>query len=234
MGRGKLISTEVQVETPENIDLEAEPAGLVVRGLAFGIDFLIRIVILFLLSIALTTAGDAGVGLVLIAWFLLEWFYPVLFEVYRRGQTPGKKKFGLRVVNADLTPVGWGSSMTRNLLRWADFFPVLYTAGIISLASTSRCQRLGDIAAGTLVVYAGSDDGQGALPSARPQPPPLPLERDDQVAIIGFAQRHQHLSADRQRELADILAPLLPVDNPQRVDYLHGVGKWLLGERQAK
>jgi uncharacterized RDD family membrane protein YckC len=232
LGNGKLISTGVLVETPESIDLEAEPAGIVVRGLAFTIDFLIRAVALMVLSFVLAFAGEAGMGLILITWFLLDWFYPVFFEVFQKGQTPGKKKMGLRVVNDDLTPVGWGTSMIRNLLRWADFFPVLYTAGLATMACNSRSQRLGDLAAGTLVIYARNESAPGAEPGAKAHPPPFPLEREDQVAIIGFTQRHQQLSGDRQQELAGILGPVLPVDADHRVEYLRGIGQWLLGGRQ--
>jgi uncharacterized RDD family membrane protein YckC len=232
LGSAKLIATGVLVETPESIDLEAEPAGIVVRGLAFSIDLLIRALILIVLGLALLSAGEAGMGLMLIVWFLLEWFYPVFFEVLRSGQTPGKKKMDLRVVNDDLTPVGWGTSIIRNLLRWADFFPVLYTAGLATMAWSRRSQRLGDMAAGTLVIYSRAESAQAAAPSAQAHPPPVPLGREDQVAIIGFAQRHRQLSEERQRELADILGPLLPVDAAQRVEYLRGVGNWLLGGRQ--
>lgn len=231
LARGKLVTTDVLVETPESIDLQAEPAGLVVRGLAFSIDFLIRAVVLLIVGLVLGLAGDAGFGILLIVWFLLEWFYPVLFEIYRNGQTPGKKQMGLAVVNEDLTPVGWGTSMIRNLLRWADFLPLLYTSGLVAMAWNRRFQRLGDIAAGTLVVYRQPDRQKPLLSDIQPQTPPFPLERADQMAMVGFAQRHGQLSADRQRELADILGPFLPVAEGQRVDYLRGVGHWLLGKR---
>lgn len=244
MATGNIVATDVLVETPESIDLQAEPAGIVVRGLAFSIDFLIRATILLVLGIVLGLAGEAGMGIILIAWFLLEWFYPVLFEIYRQGQTPGKKMMGLAVVNDDLTPIGWGTSVIRNLLRSADFFPVFYTAGLVTMASNKHFQRLGDIAAGTLVIYRQSDKSPVALGKVRPQAPPIALEREDQIAIIGFVQRSQQLSEDRQRELAAILQPVLspeqspenspeqsPAQSGQRVDYLHGIGHWLLGRR---
>lgn len=232
MGRASLISTGVLVETPESIDLEAEPAGIVVRGLAFSIDFLIRAVILIVFGLTLGLAGEAGLGVTLIVWFLLEWFYPVFFEVFRAGQTPGKKKMGLRVVNDDLTPVGWGTSIIRNLLRWADFFPVLYTAGLATMACNRYSQRLGDLAAGTLVVYSRNESLPAAETGINANPPPFSLEREDQLAFVGFAQRRQQLSGERQQELADILGPLLPVDASTRVDYVQGIGQWFLGGRQ--
>lgn len=220
------------METPESIDLQAEPAGIVVRGLAFSIDLLIRAAILIVLSIVLGLAGEAGMGIVLIAWFLLEWFYPVFFEIYNKGQTPGKKTMGLAVVNDDLTPIGWGTSIIRNLLRWSDFFPLLYTAGLATMACSKYFQRLGDMAAGTLVIYRQNDNSPPPLTEVRPQAPPLALDREDQIAIIGFAQRHSQLSDDRQRELAAILDSVLgPAGGARRVDHLRGIGHWLLGNR---
>lgn len=233
MHKNSIVSTTVLVETPENIDLQAEPAGLVVRGLAFAIDFAIRAIFLIVLSFVLLFAGRAGGGVLLIVWFLIDWFYPVIFEVLWKGQTPGKKKMDLMVVNDDLTPIGWGSSVIRNLLRWADFFPTFYAAGLVCMAATRYHQRLGDLAAGTLVIYQERQDGNVDVPgdADRPQPPPVRLEREEQLAMISFTQRHGQLSPDRQRELADILAPLLPVEAPNRVRYLRGVGRWLLGDR---
>lgn len=233
MLRDNIISADVLVETPESIDLQAEPAGLVVRSLAFAIDFAIRATFIFVLFILLLFAGEAGVGVLLIVWFLIDWFYPVVFEVYWQGQTPGKKKMGLMVVNDDLTPIGWGTSIIRNLLRWADFLPSFYAAGLLSMAFSKHHQRLGDLAAGTLVIYKERKTAAFDLPSDadKAQPPPVTLEREDQLAMIGFTQRHAYLSPDRQRELADILAPLLPVEGPSRVRYLRGIGRWLLGDR---
>ena len=79
------------VETPEGVHLRLRPAGPVPRAYAWVLDFLIRAAAYIFLAIFLPGLGDFGGGLLLIAIFLLEWFYPVLFEVYRDGQTPGKR-----------------------------------------------------------------------------------------------------------------------------------------------
>lgn len=224
-----LITTQVAVETPESIDLYAEPAGIMARSLAFIIDFLIRGAIVAGCGIVFSLLGDGGSGVLLIVWFLVTWFYMVLFEVYRNGQTPGKKSLGLAVVNDDLTAVGWSTSITRNFLRFADALPLLYGAGIVTMILSPHFQRLGDLAAGTLVIYRRKESDKYSIPDCRPQPPPMSLERDDQLAFIGFAQRHQQLSEDRQKELANILTPLLPVEGEHRVNYVRGIGRWLLG-----
>ena len=102
-------------ETPEGIDLELRLAGPVVRAAALGIDTLIKGVLYLALTPLLAFSG-LGVGLVLLGVLLIEWFYPVFFEI-RRGATPGKRAMGLAVVQDDGTPVGPASSVIRNLLR---------------------------------------------------------------------------------------------------------------------
>ena len=224
--------TNYQVETPESIDLHAQIAGPVPRMLAYAIDLVIRAIIIIFLWIITLFIGDVGTGLFLIAWFLLEWFYPVLFEVYRDGQTPGKKSMGISVINDNLTPIGWSSSLTRNLLRAADFLPSFYVGGLICMVSNQRFQRLGDIAAGSLVIHKDRDESNLTLPKTTPRPSPIPLDIEDQIAIIGFTQRHQQLSQDRQQELADILKDVTRTPQKNAIDYLQGIGCWLLGDRK--
>ena len=219
------------VETPEGIDLQSELAGPVVRALAYLIDILIRSLILSLLSIILAFAGVAGIGGILIVSFLLEWFYPVWFEVYRNGQTPGKKNMGLAVVNDDLTPITLSSSIIRNLLRFVDFLPFGYLAGLTTMVLTRRFQRLGDLAAGSLVIYRNPARENSALLDETPQPPPVPLSLEDQIAIIAFTERHQELSAARQEELADILSEITHRRGDKNIRYLRSIGNWLLGVR---
>ena len=79
------------VETPEGIDLNAVLAGPVSRILAYLTDISIRSMVLMVLFPLSLLIGKAGMGIFLLITFLLEWFYPVIFEVYFKGQTPGKK-----------------------------------------------------------------------------------------------------------------------------------------------
>ena len=217
------------VETPEGIDLQAHVAGPIPRILAYAVDLLIRIVILIVLSIALAFFGVAGTGIQMICAFLLEWFYPVLFEVFRNGQTPGKRQFGLAVVNDDLTPVMPGTSFIRNLLRTADFLPFFYASGLISMMSTREFRRLGDLAAGTLVIHRPPEQNRDQLPNVLPQTPTTYLEGEDQTAIIDFTRRHDQLSEARQQELANILEPVIHTSGESAVNKLRGMGVWLLG-----
>ena len=146
------LDTTCLIETPEGVDLEVVPAGPVVRMAAYLADLGIRLLVLVFVGAIAAVAGAFGQGLTLLVYFALEWLYPVLFETLRNGQTPGKKLMGLRVIRDDGTPVGWGDSALRNLLRTADFLPVGYALGLCTMLVSGRFQRLGDLAAGTLVV----------------------------------------------------------------------------------
>lgn len=225
------IDTLLQVETPEGIDLQADLAGPVPRALAYAVDIGLRTLLLGIIWLALLPFGRTGVGVLLLLTFLLEWFYPVLFELWRGGQTPGKRLLGLVVVNDDLTPVRAGPSTVRNLLRAADFLPFLYLGGLVAMATNSRFQRLGDLAAGTLVIYRLPHRAQPTLPEVEPVSPPCALTVDEQIAVIEFTQRHRQLSGDRQRELAELLSDLLGTSGQAAVTRLRGIGAWLLGAR---
>lgn len=226
-----MLDTTYNVETPEGIDLRARAAGPVPRILAFAVDLFYRTLVLTGLGIVLAFADTAGMGIWLVCSFLLEWFYPVFFEVLRGGQTPGKKAFGLMVVNDNLTPISWGASIVRNLLRFADFLPFAYATGIITMTLGRYFQRLGDLAAGTLVVYRETDKAPIALPDSAPLPPPRNLKQQDQQALVSLLERHNDLSEARQQELANLLEPITQKRDGAALDYLRSVGSWLLGGR---
>lgn len=224
-----LLDNRLQVETPEGIDLILRPAGLLPRALAFGIDLLIRGAILLAAFFILAVLGQFGMGLGTILYFLINWWYPVLFEVLYQGRTPGKKLMGLRVIHDDGTPVGWAASLTRNLLRAVDMLPFAYCVGAISSLSHPSFKRLGDLAAGTLVVYRDEPPKRPQLPDAEAERAPFSLSLTEQRALLDFAERSANLSSARRAELAGILAePLesLPEQTEQR---LHGIARGLLG-----
>ena len=97
--------------------------------------------------------GRAGWGVVLLTMFFVEWLLPAWFEAAWRGQTPGKRVMRLMVLNDDGTPVRWPAALTRNLLRAVDFLPFLYGVGLVAMLVSRDFKRLGDLAAGTVVVY---------------------------------------------------------------------------------
>lgn len=226
-----LLDTSYRVEIPGGIELEAQVVGPVPRFLAFLIDLVIRSVLLFIAAIASLPFGELGFGFWFIFWFLIEWFYPVLFEVFRRGQTPGKKTLGISVVNDDLTPVTFGTSLVRNLIRTADFLPFCYLFGLITMVSNDRFQRLGDLAAGTLVISIRQTAKTADFSQIIPLAPSTDLLRNEQTALVDFLQRSQQLSQPRQQELAQILDEVTHKKTDNGVEQLHRIGAWFLGVR---
>ncbi|TPG79182.1 RDD family protein [Pseudomonas arsenicoxydans] len=223
------LDTRHQVETPEGIDLPLRPAGLMVRALAFAIDLGLRGLILGLLFIVLAFLGKLGAGLGSILLFGVSWWYMVLFEVLNQGRSPGKQWMGLRVVQDDGTPIGWSASLLRNLLRFVDLLPFGYFLGAISCLQHPTFKRLGDLAAGTLVIYREQPLTRPQLPEATPLRPAFALTLPEQRAILAFAERQGELSEARAHELASILAQPLQVPAPHAVVALNGIARGLLG-----
>jgi uncharacterized RDD family membrane protein YckC len=225
----ELLDTRYKVETPEGIDLTLRPASLVPRALAFAIDLAIRGLVLLLVFLLLELLGKLGKGLAAIVIFMLTWWYMVLFEVLNQGRSPGKQWLGLRVVHDDGTPVGWAASLTRNLLRFVDFLPFAYGLGILSSLSHPAFKRLGDLAAGTLVVYKEIPAARPALPEVEPLRAPFSINLAEQRAILAFAERQSGLSSARCNEVAAILAEPLQVPPEQAQAQLNGIARGLLG-----
>jgi uncharacterized RDD family membrane protein YckC len=226
-----MIDTLCAVETPEGVELEFSPAGPVPRALAWLADAGIRAALYLTLATLLHGLGELGTGLLLIFLFLLEWFYPVAFEVLARGQTPGKKLMGLRVLRADGAPVGWSRSTARSLLAFADFLPFGFAAGLTSVLVSRRSQRLGDLAAGTVVVHLAPAPRavQPAPGASEALAPPFPLSLPEQRAIMGFAERAPGLTPERARELADLLEPLTGAEGDEGVRRLRAMARGLRG-----
>ncbi|MET0776070.1 MAG: RDD family protein [Pseudomonas mandelii] len=223
------LDTRYQVETPEGIDLPLRPAGLMVRALAFSIDLGLRGLILGVLFIVLAFLGKLGAGLGSILLFGVSWWYMVLFEVLNQGRSPGKQWMGLRVVHDDGTPIGWSASLLRNLLRFVDLLPFGYFLGAISCLQHPSFKRLGDLAAGTLVIYREQPLTRPQLPDVQPRRPAFALTLPEQRAILGFAERQGELSEARSHELASILAQPLQVPAPRAVAELNAIARGLLG-----
>ncbi|WP_223862827.1 RDD family protein [Pseudomonas cannabina] len=205
------------------------PAGLVSRSLAFGIDLAIRAGVIGILFMLLQLFDKLGMGLAAIAIFLVNWWYMVLFEVLNQGRTPGKRMLGLRVVHDDGTPVDWSSSVIRNLLRFVDMLPLGYSLGAVSCLNHPLFKRLGDLAAGTLVIYSDRPALRPVVPPAEPVIVPFALRLDEQRAVLSLAERQAELSSARTQELAAILAKPLRIPADQAVLHVNGIARSLLG-----
>ena len=220
------LDNTADVETPERIRFRYQVAGPVRRGLAYGIDLALRLAILFGAAALTTGVGNmrASQGLWLVLLFVLDWGYGVLFESLWNGQTPGKRALGLRVVKDGGYPVGFIDALLRNLLRAADFLPVGYVLGLLSMAGDRTFKRIGDRVAGTMVVIetAGGIDAPIALTppataselAAFPHRPPIAAGELD---VLELFLRRPRLSAARAQELADIVAPVFAARMGMRV-----------------
>ncbi len=230
-----IIDTHRAVETPEGVELNLRLAGPVVRFYAWGIDLLIRLAVYIVLGIVLGILsiglGNVSAGLFLVAVFLLEWFYPVYFELKSAGATPGKRRLGIRVLRDDGTEVDAGASVIRNLLRAADFLPLFYGFGLAAMLADRDFRRLGDLAAGTVVVYREQTPLPDTVPEAPPLAPPAVLTTAEQHALLQYAERAGELSPERAVELADLLQPLTGERGETGRHRLLQYANWLVGRR---
>lgn len=233
MPRG-VLDTVVAAETPEGVLLELRPAGLGARFYAFLMDWVIRLAIIYAVGVATSVMGGIGLAFWLILLFALEWFYPVAFELSPSGSTPGKKTFGLKVVMDSGLPVTPAASVTRNLLRVADFLPFAYGFAIVSMLVRPDCKRLGDIAAATMVVHVPRAVPRIALDEVASVMPARLVAPEDQAAVIALAARAPRLTGERLDELAALAAEVsgdAGRAGPAVTRRVLGVAQWFLGRR---
>lgn len=146
-----------QVETPEVVQLDFEPAGLGSRSLAAIVDYLAIAgmgILVFLLCVVIYSLGAHILAIILgiSGAFIIFWGYFVIYETLWSGQTPGKRAMRIRVLKTTGYPIGFVDVVIRNLIRIIDFLPSLYAIGIVTMFISPQGRRLGDYAAGTLVV----------------------------------------------------------------------------------
>jgi uncharacterized RDD family membrane protein YckC len=231
-----LLDSVVSAETPEGILLELRPAGLSARYCAFAIDVLVRILIGYATAFVVAITGMSGVSIAFwfILSFLLLWLYPVFFELGKHAATPGKRAMGLRVVMDNGLPITPAASMLRNLLLNADFMPMAFGAAIISMLLRKDGKRLGDIAAGTLVVHRRRPAPKATLEMVVPLAPSRALSARDQAAVIALAGRAPTLTVERLDELAALAATVQGDTRRSSSEVTRrvlGVAQWLLGRR---
>jgi uncharacterized RDD family membrane protein YckC len=214
--------------------LTLRPAGLPARCWAFALDWLIRIVIIGATQTAAQLMGGVGTAFWIILLFAMEWLYPVAFELGRSGATPGKAIMGLKVVMDTGLPVTPAASLSRNLLRAADFMPFGYAFGLICMLTRQDFRRLGDIAAATLVVHRPRLQRPSSLPQVEPVAPAMSLGLTEQATVIALAARAQRMTPERLDELAALAAPVAGNAGhagPAVTRRVLGVAQWLMGRR---
>lgn len=216
-----LLDGRIALTTPEGVRLLLTPAGPVARAWAWMIDLLIFLALLWVLAIAFGQS-KMGNGIVSVGLFLLYWGYPIVCEVYFGGRSVGKRVFGLQVLRADGLPVGWRESSLRTLLLVADFLPMLYVSGLLCMLFDTQFRRLGDIVAGTQVVYYEKPAKRAEAPRVTPIPLPFPLTPDQQRTLTDLIERESRLPAARMVELGTIAEPITGLTGEASVERLRG------------
>ena len=149
-----------RIVTPEQVVFHYQTAGFVSRAMAWLLDQLFILTLRVTAVYAFSKGGDLGYTAMILMFFILDFFYFTLFELYWAGQTPGKRYFGIRVIAAGGGKLGFNETFMRNLVRIVDNIPMAMTVGGIVALLDPYGRRLGDMAADTLV----------AVDSARPLP----------------------------------------------------------------
>jgi uncharacterized RDD family membrane protein YckC len=198
------------------------------------LDWVIRLAIMYAAAIITSLLGGIGYAFWLILLFVLEWFYPVIFELTPSGATPGKRVFGLKVVMDNGLPVTVAAAATRNLLRVADFLPLAFGFGAVSMLVRRDSKRLGDLAAATLVVHVPRTERRILIDDVPAIAPARPLGPEDQAALVALAARAPRLTAERLDELAGLAASVSGDAGRSGYDVTRrvlGVAHWVLGRR---
>lgn len=221
--------------TPEGVRVEMVLAGLGSRFGAALVDGAIQIGLLIALSLldALlsnqfgSTTGNAFGAVLLIVIFLVLFGYHVAFETLRGGRSPGKSVSGLQVVRAGGGSVTLWPSMVRNILRLVDFLPSAYLIGILAILASGRNQRVGDLAAGTVVIKSRRPrKGRPAWNRNVPGPRPAggaweasAVTPEEVAAVRTFLLRRRELDAEARArlgwELAERLRPKVTGADPE-------------------
>lgn len=229
------IDTRQTIELAEGVEIHLRVAGPYLRAIAYGIDLIIELALILFGAIGMSFLsvglGDrVGNAVSLLGVFLIWWFYHVVFELSRWGATPGKMLMKLRVVDESGSSLTLGQSMVRNIIRGMELvIPFLPLVPFFH----PRFQRVGDLAAGSLVIHAKGPE----MPIA---PPPLDAEqipmrmavtREEEAALIAFQYRGETYSVARKEELAGHLSKLTGTTGAPGVQILRGMANWLENRR---
>jgi uncharacterized RDD family membrane protein YckC len=242
-------SDDLVIPTPERVAFQYEIAGIGSRFLAQILDSLVITVILIAITILAASlggvfgSGELALLIEIILGFILLAGYFLVSEAAWNGQTLGKRAARLRVVGDHGEPLTLGQAAIRNLVRIVDFLPVFYAIGMLTLFINGRGKRLGDFAAGTLVVrdrervslYDLSSAPAGAVPAPQPAPSSIwatpastpttsvaangapALDPGLRRLVVAYAARREALPVERRRALADSAEPALRIALPDVV-----------------
>lgn len=203
------------ISTPEGLDLSLSLAGIGSRCGAALVDGTVQTMLAVAAGFLAGLASDLGAGgwiavaLFIVLIFVLVFGYDVAWEVWGGGRTPGKRLLHLRVVLASGAPIGFRASAVRNVLRIVDVLPGGYGVGLVSILVTSRNQRIGDLAAGSVVVHEPARRPAGvemAAPADHAAWDVSAVSADDLAVVRSFLERRDSLSPQARARLAGDIA----------------------------
>ena len=220
---------KLTIETPEQIELELPLAGIGSRSMAFAFDILLHIAAIIIIMAAvffmlllfgkLLRPGSGGSFfafvpmITILAQFLIHWGYFIFFEIRWNGQTPGKRRYQIRVIKESGRPITAMEAIARNLLRPVDSLG-FYAVGLICMILNKQNRRLGDYVAGTLVVYdkpynhAREIWNTGNVPLEAVSGP-VRISPEELALIETWLNRRYALSASARRETADRIVSVI-------------------------
>lgn len=207
----------IEVRTPESVAFDYQLAGLGSRFLAIAADMFVQALVVIAFFWILSVTATQGphpptsrffvnlfLGLSLFALFTITFGYYIVFEAFWHGQTPGKRLLGIRVVRDGGYPIDFSASLIRNVIRIGEWSLGFYAISAISALLSRENKRIGDFAAGTIVVR----DARIAAPQAlAPDYAPTSLLSGEERSLVHrFIERRAMLSPERREELAAQLA----------------------------
>jgi len=238
----------VTIDTPEQIALELQVAGIGSRFLAIAVDTVLQVILYMTVFMALSLAqvpdflqnsfvGVAGPALAILFGFSIYWGYFAAFEIFWSGRTPGKRLAGIRVIKETGRPINAFEAIGRNVLRAIDFLPAGYAVGLVCMMLNKYSRRLGDYVAGTIVVHdkqteevrpdwnLDAEAPTGSAPISRITPEELQL-------IETYLHRRLDLDDNIRRDMADRIVSriagktgLRPLPTQTIDDFLEGVAR---------
>lgn len=216
---------KLTIDTPEQVHLEFILAGIGSRFMATLLDTVIQALLylaLFLLLIIFSANPFTGKfpawvsAVFVLAGFCIYWGYYAIFEVAWKGQTPGKRLAGIRVIKDSGRAISPFEAIARNLMRAVDWLPTLYAIGVVTMLLNAKNRRLGDFVAGTLVVHETSDREAGLFFNTQertefvfPQAAQLTLAEDELIET--FLARRLDIPSDVRRQNSQRIAEMISV-----------------------
>lgn len=213
-----MIDSMQAFETPEGVSLGLNPAGPLPRAMALLIDLVLQNIIISVMTIVgrmLYFGGFGGVADGVFAIIIFVWFnfYFVYCEA-KYGKTLGKHILKLQVVSDTGRPIGFSTAFIRNLIRPIEFLPLFFGSALVVMLFNAKFKRIGDIVAGSLVVYNYQAANFSNIVEKTPQPLPRSLKLEEQRTILEFGERSATISQARATELATYLQNFEPQSAP--------------------